>query len=132
MELLKQYITEILLLLLLTITFLQSSIDKMVDWKGNLTWLRGHFSKTFLRSGVPMALFTILLLEFVAGIASLLGVGELLLYGTRYFGLLGATLSCLAFLMLLFGQRIAKDYDGARTIVIYFVPAIFAVFLLAN
>jgi hypothetical protein len=23
--------------------------------------------------------------------------------------------------MLLFGQRLAKDYDGARTIVIYFI-----------
>jgi hypothetical protein len=29
--------------------------------------------------------------------------------------------------MLLFGQRLAKDYDGARTIVIYFIPAVMAV-----
>jgi hypothetical protein len=33
--------------------------------------------------------------------------------------------------MLLFGQRLAKDYDGARTIVIYFIPAVMAVLLLS-
>jgi len=33
-------------------------------------------------------------------------------------------------LMLLFGQRVAKDYDGARTIAIYFIPAVILVFLL--
>jgi len=27
----------------------------------------------------------------------------------------------------LFGQRLAKDYDGARTIVIYFIPAVMLV-----
>ena len=42
----------------------------------------------------------------------------------------GAILSCLVLLMLLFGQRIAKDYEGARTIAVYFIPAIFLVFLL--
>jgi hypothetical protein len=42
----------------------------------------------------------------------------------------GAILACLALLMLLLGQRVAKDYDGARTIAIYFIPAIFLVYLL--
>jgi hypothetical protein len=27
-------------------------------------------------------------------------------------------------------QRLAKDYDGARTIVIYFIPAVMAVYWL--
>jgi hypothetical protein len=29
---------------------------------------------------------------------------------------------------LMFGQRLAKDYDGARTVVIYFIPAVMAVY----
>jgi hypothetical protein len=33
-------------------TFIQSGIDKIVDWKGNLEWLTGHFSKTRLRGQV--------------------------------------------------------------------------------
>ena len=46
------------------------------------------------------------------------------------FGLYGGVMSCVTLLLLLFGQRIAKDYDGARTIVIYFIPAILAVYWL--
>jgi hypothetical protein len=34
-------------------------------------------------------------------------------------------------ILLLLGQRLAKDYDGARTIAIYFVPAVLAVFWLS-
>jgi hypothetical protein len=46
-------------------------------------------------------------------------------------GYYGAIISCVTLLFLLFGQRLAKDYDGARTIVIYFIPAVLAVFLLS-
>jgi hypothetical protein len=42
----------------------------------------------------------------------------------------GAVFSCITLLMLLFGQRLAKDYDGARTVVIYFIPAVMAVYWL--
>jgi hypothetical protein len=49
---------------------------------------------------------------------------------TTGLGFYGAVVSCITLLMLLFGQRLAKDYDGARTIVIYFIPAVLAVFLL--
>jgi hypothetical protein len=32
--------------------------------------------------------------------------------------------------MMLMGQRLAKDYDGARTIAIYFIPAVMVVYWL--
>jgi hypothetical protein len=38
--------------------------------------------------------------------------------------------SCVTLLLLLFGQRVAKDYDGARTIVIYLIPALLGVYWL--
>ncbi len=38
--------------LLVSILFIQSGLDKVFDWKGNLEWLTGHFSKTFLRGMV--------------------------------------------------------------------------------
>jgi hypothetical protein len=56
MEQLLAFSTEILVLAFLIITFLQSGIDKIVDWKGNLAWLKGHFSKTFLKGMVPAML----------------------------------------------------------------------------
>jgi hypothetical protein len=42
----------------------------------------------------------------------------------RYFS------SIIAVIMHL-GQRLAKDYDGARTIAIYFIPSVLAVFWLS-
>ena len=124
-------ITEILLLAFLIITFLQSGFDKLFDWKGNVTWLKEHFSKTFMVNMVPLNVAIILILEMTAGVLCVLGIYQLIANDDKTVGLYGAILSCIVLLMLLFGQRIAKDYDGARTIAIYFVPAIFAVFLLS-
>jgi uncharacterized membrane protein YphA (DoxX/SURF4 family) len=123
--------TPILLLALLAVTFLQSGYDKIKDWKGNVEWLKGHFSETVLAKQVPFALFIILVLEIVSGVFCVAGIIELFTKSDTMVGYYGAVLSCITLIFLLFGQRIAKDYDGARTIVIYFVPAVFAVFLLS-
>ncbi|RAJ14181.1 DoxX family protein [Arenibacter echinorum] len=126
------YPTELLLLLFLVITFLQSALDKILDWKGNLSWLKGHFSKTPFKNMVPLLLGTVMVTEMVAGTLCTIGFYFLMVEGDGSIALVGAILACLALLMLLFGQRMAKDYDGARTIAIYFMPAIFLVFLLQS
>ena len=123
-------ITSILILIFLAITFLQSGYDKLFYWKDNVDWLKGHFSKTQLRNKVPLALANILVLELISGVLCIVGCIELLINNGRLFGFYGAVFSCITLLMLLFGQRLAKDYDGARTIVIYFIPAILAVYWL--
>ncbi len=130
MEALLQNATEILLLLFLIITFLQSGIDKVIDWQGNLSWLKGHFSNSPLKNLVPFLLFTILIVEVAAGVLCAVGLIQMVLFQNTEIALLGAVVSCLALLMLLFGQRIAKDYEGAKTIAVYFIPAIFLVFIL--
>jgi len=124
------YITEIIILLFLAITFLQSGYDKIADWKGNTGWLKSHFSNTFLADKVPFSVGIILILEIIAGFLALIGIGTLLTNGSKECAFWSAILSCITLLFLLFGQRIAKDYDGARTIVIYFIPAVFLVYLL--
>jgi uncharacterized membrane protein YphA (DoxX/SURF4 family) len=122
---------SILLLAFLAITFIQSGYDKLFYWKDNLDWLKDHFAKTQLKNLVRLALLNILVLELIAGILCVVGAIELLVNNGRTFGLYGAVFSCITLLMLLFGQRLAKDYDGARTIVIYFIPAVMAVLLLS-
>lgn len=131
MQNLLSNITEILLLVFLIITFLQSGFDKIFDWKGNVSWLKEHFSKTFMANMVPLNVAIILITELIAGVLCVIGVYQLIANDVKTIGLYGDILSCIVLLMLLFGQRIAKDYDGARTIAIYFVPAVFAVFLLS-
>lgn len=130
MESILNYATEILLLLFLIITFLQSGLDKMLDWNGNISWLKSHFSDTFLKNMVLLLITIILVIEMVAAILCIVGIYQIIMMDNSTYALYGAILSCIALLMLLFGQRVAKDYDGARTIAIYFIPAIFLVFLL--
>ena len=123
-------VASILILVFLAITFLQSSYDKIFDWKNNVDWLRNHFAETSLKNHVPLALLHVLILELISTILCTVGTIELLLNSGRVFGYYGAVFSCITLLMLLVGQRLAKDYDGARTIVIYFIPAVMAVYWL--
>jgi uncharacterized membrane protein YphA (DoxX/SURF4 family) len=123
-------VASILILVFLTITFLQSGYDKIFYWKDNVEWLKGHFAKTQLKNHVPLALLHVLVLELLSTILCAVGAIELLLNSGRTFGYYGAVFSCITLLMLLVGQRLAKDYDGARTIVIYFIPTVMAVYWL--
>ncbi|PAM92801.1 DoxX family protein [Flavobacterium sp. IR1] len=121
---------SILILAFLALTFLQSGYEKIFYWQDNVTWLKEHFAKTKLRNQVPLALFHLLVLELISGIFCVVGIIQLVTKSGREFGFYGAIFSCICLLMMLFGQRLAKDYDGARTIVIYFIPAVIAVYWL--
>ncbi len=124
------HIVSITILLFLLITFLQSGIDKLVDWKGNLDWLKGHFAETFMGKMVPFLLATILIIEMITAICCIMGIYHLFVDNNTYFGVLAMFLACLTLLMLLFGQRVAKDYQGALTITCYFIVAIFGLYVI--
>lgn len=117
-------------MLFLVIVFLQSGIDKVRDWGGNLSWLKGHFSKSPLKNGVPLLLGIIAVMELATGLVSLAGLTHLALYENKGLAFYGALLGSISLLMLLLGQRVAKDYEGAKTIVIYLMPTVFLLFLL--
>ncbi len=130
MEPIFAHATEIILVLFLIITFLQSGIDKIIDWQGNRSWLKDHFSNTPLKNLVSFLLATVLLSEMLSGILCVAGLYQIVFMGKTNFAFYGAIMACVSLLMLLFGQRMAKDYEGAKTVVVYFIPAIFLVFLL--
>ena len=123
---------QVLATAMLAICFLQSGIDKVVDFKGNLAWLTGHFSKTPLRGQVAPMLVVVTILECAAGALCAVGVIQLALGNGTKAALYGAELSALNIVMLFFGQRIAKDYAGAATLVTYFILSIGAILLLAR
>lgn len=121
---------QVLILGFLVITFLQSGLDKILDWKGNLGWLTGHFSETLFKSMVPVLLGIVLFAEMASGVLSAVGLYELLYTGKSTFAFYGAVLSGATLLLLLFGQRLVKDYEGAKTIVVYLIPTIILLYLL--
>jgi uncharacterized membrane protein YphA (DoxX/SURF4 family) len=114
----------IITLAFFAITFIQSGYDKINDWKGNLGWLKGHFANTIIKNMVPQSLGLILVLEAFSGAFSVIGIIKLLMGEGTDFAFIAGVLNAVTLLFLLLGQRMAKDYDGARTIVIYFIPAI--------
>ncbi len=125
-----QYLIKILLAAFLAILFLQSGLDKVIDWKGNLAWLKGHFSKTFLKEQVPLMLAIVTLSEVASGLLSVAGIVEIIFSQKSKLAFYGAVLAAISLLMLFFGQRIAKDYAGAATLVPYFLASIVAMILL--
>ncbi|WP_034920333.1 DoxX family membrane protein [Gillisia sp. CAL575] len=131
MENITNYITEILILIFIAITFLQSGFDKITDWQGNIGWLKGHFSKTFLAGQVPLMVGIILIIEVIAGLMALVGIFYIISSGQTEIALYANVLAAITLLMLLFGQRVAKDYAGAFTIVGYFIVVILGVTLLS-
>jgi diacylglycerol kinase len=126
------YLMQILATAFLAILFLQSGIDKIVDRRGNLEWLKAHFAKSPLTGTVPALLTTITILELAAGVLSALGCVLLLLLRDSTVAFCGAVISAAAITALFFGQRIAKDYAGAAVLVPYFLLALLAIYLLAQ
>jgi len=116
--------------LLFAILFLQSGLDKVFDWKGNLAWLTGHFAKSPLGKLVPVLLLTLTVLELAAGLASAAGACLLLFTGRGAVAQWGMVLSLASLLALFFGQRMAKDYAGAGSLVPYFAVAVGGLLLL--
>ena len=115
----------------LAILFLQSGIDKIVDRRGNLDWLKGHFAKSPIAGMVPLMVTIITLMEIAAGALSAIGCLLILFRHDSTLAFCGAVISALSLLALFFGQRVAKDYAGAAVLVPYFLLSLAAIYLLA-
>lgn len=112
------------LLLFMAVLFLQSGLDKINDYKGNLEWLKGHFEKSVLAPMVPVLLSTLAFTETLAGLLCFISLIIFWVDGSLVMALPAYMLCVLNFLMLFAGQRIAKDYAGAAGIVPYFITGV--------
>jgi len=128
-DLLLKNLPALFAALFTAILFLQSGLDKVFDWKGNLAFLTEHFSKTFVAGMVPVMLATITLLELATGIVAAGGFVKALLTGDTIFIFISSILGAAAITALFFGQRIAKDYPGAAVLVPYFLLTLVMMFL---
>jgi hypothetical protein len=125
------YLLQIFSSAFLAILFLQSGIDKVVDRRGNLDWLKGHFAKSPLAGMVWPLMFMLTAMEIATGACSAVGCVLVILKHDSTLAFYGAALAAISLISLLFGQRVAKDYSGAATLVPYFLLALSALYLLA-
>src|SRR6266550_613471 len=126
------YLTQIFGSAFLAILFLQSGIDKVIAYRSNLEWLKGHFAKSPLGGVVPILLAAITLLEVTAGALSAIGCLMLIVSRETTIGFYGAVSSAVVLIALFFGQRMAKDYAGAAVLVPYFLLTLVTIYLLAQ
>jgi hypothetical protein len=125
------YLLQTFVSAFLAILFLQSGLDKVVDRRGNLDWLKGHFAKSALAGMVPLMVTAITILELLAGALSAVGCLMILLTRDSTLAFYGAAVAAISIIALFFGQRMAKDYAGAATLVPYFLLVMSALYLLA-
>jgi len=122
-------IAFILILAFFLIVFIQSGADKIMDYKGNLSFLNNLLEGVFSQPLIALSLISVTVLELTSGILCLVGIAEAIFNDSYFIGLLGLTVGSIALLILLFGQRISKNYDGAKTITIYFILAMMGILL---
>ena len=118
------HISQALIALFLGIAMIQSGFDKIIDWKGNRSFLIDHFSKTFFSQFVTPLLLVVTILEVIGGIVCFIGVGEVLINNNSELIKVGLFIIALDLIALFFGQRFAKDYVGAAVLVNYFILTI--------
>ena len=113
----------ILVLVFFLIVFIQSGLDKIFNYKGNLNFLKDLLKIYFSPTLIELALISVTILELTSGILCLIGIINFVFNDSNFIGLLGLIIGSIALLVLLFGQRVSKNYDGAKTIAIYFILA---------
>ncbi len=130
MRLLTTHHTELLILTFLIITYGISLIEKFADWKGTVAYIRETFENTFVSSFIKPLLAILVFLETITLFFLTVGLFQLFRGNENENALIGCTSSCYTILYMLIGQRVAKDYQGATSLAVYFLISVFGVYIL--
>lgn len=120
------FIFTLVFVIFLNITYWFSTYEKLSDFKGNLAWMQPHFANSALKNSVPLALGILIFFEMVTALFSAIGLVTLITHKTTEFINYANYLNLVCLFLMLIAQRLAKDFDGARTIVIYLIPSLLA------
>ena len=112
---------QIFIAIFLFIAFFQSGLDKVIDRKGNLDFLKAHFSDSPLIKIIPIMLLILTFLEIIGSLMLGYGVYYAFAYRSTLWIFYGFVVIAITIIILFAGQRIAKDYLGAADLVPYFI-----------
>jgi hypothetical protein len=111
---------RLLVMAMMCILFMQSAMDKILNYKANQQWIDGYFAKSIFKGQTKLLLLLLTLFETSAGLLCLAGI----FFSKNVanpIGFYGLFLCSISFLSIFLGQRIAKDYAGAANIPGYFI-----------
>ena len=132
MSLAPEFLLSLGIALFLAIVFLQSGLDKIFDFSGNVAYLTELFAAAPISVPVGPLLACLALFETAAGLLSAAGALAIVLTGSTTLAYWGAIVSGISLLMVLFGQRLAKAYADAAVIAPYFLVACLGIYLLGS
>ena len=112
---------QIFIAIFLFIAFFQSGLDKVVDRKGNLDFLKAHFSDSPIVKIIPIMLLILTFLEIIGSLMLGYGVYYAFVNRSTLWIFYGFVVIAITIIILFAGQRIAKDYIGAADLVPYFI-----------
>ena len=112
---------QIFIAIFLFIAFFQSGLDKVIDRKGNLDFLKAHFSNSPLIKIIPIMLLILTFLEMIGSLMLGYGVYYAFVNRSTLWIFYGFVVIAITIIILFAGQRIAKDYLGAADLVPYFI-----------
>ena len=112
---------QIFIAIFLFIAFFQSGLDKVIDRKGNLDFLKAHFSDSPIIKIIPIMLLILTFLEIIGSLMLGYGVYYAFVNRSTLWIFYGFVVIAITIVILFAGQRIAKDYIGAADLVPYFI-----------
>jgi len=112
---------QIFIAIFISIAFLQSGLDKIIDRKGNIEFLNIHFSKSSLLKVIPFMLSLLMILELTGSLMLIYGIYFAFAMRSTLWIFYGFVVIAITLIILFGGQRIAKDYLGAADLVPYFI-----------
>ncbi len=130
MELLVKDTIVILCALFFTVTYLFSAVEKLTDWNGTIAYYKEHFKRTFLKKGLPYSIGIIVFIELIILLSLFFGLYRFIEFGTVSSLYNSYIMSAGLLLLFLTAQRIAKDYQGSLSILIYLIFNILSLYFL--
>tara|TARA_B100000287_G_scaffold305504_1_gene288734 strand:- start:813 stop:1316 length:504 start_codon:yes stop_codon:yes gene_type:complete len=112
---------QIFIAIFLFIAFFQSGLDKLIDRKGNLDFLKAHFSDSPLIKIIPILLPILTIFEITGSLMLGYGIFYAFVNRSTLWIFYGFVIIAITIIILFAGQRIAKDYLGAADLVPYFI-----------
>lgn len=112
------------------ITYGFSVYEKLVAWEETKTYYKQHFLNSMLPQRlVKPSIVMVVIFEVVTLISLLTGLYNLIVFDSLRLLTFALQCSCFVLLVLLIGQRIAKDYAGSTSLSIYFLLNTFCLYL---
>ena len=112
----------------LGIVMTQSGFDKIFNWEGELDFITGKFASTPLAFST-FGLIQVTIFEILSGLLSIFGSLMALLYDDYSYAIMGLILAAASLSILMLGQRVSKDYEGAAVLVPYYILTMFGLFI---